>query len=161
MPLLATLAAIAGIVAAGTSVGVEGYQLANQPSTPKTPAAVPPPGPTPAQQAQTAANQTAAVGQQAPTLEGLTSGFANPGYYAQQGALAAGVAGQPGGQGSAAAAIEQTFGLPPGTLTGGGGTAPSSAAKPFQPAGVGDPSQGAFPASTTDLSSFVSTFFKG
>lgn len=160
MPLLSTAALIATIVGAATSVGVEGYQLANQPGTPKAPTPAPT-GPTPAQQAATSASQQAAVSQQAPTLEGLTSGFANPGYYAQQGALSAGVAGQPGGESSATAAIEKAFGLPPGTISGGGTAGPSSSAKPFKAAGVGDPSQGAFPSSNSDLSQFVSTFFKG
>ena len=162
MPLLSSLAAIATIVGAATSVGVEGYQLSNQPGTPKPPG--PAPGPTPAQQAQTQATQTAAVGQQLPTLEGLTSGYANPEYYGQQGALAAGVAGQSGGAGAAASAVEKAFGLPPGTLSGvkGGGTGggPGTPDK-FKPAGSGTSDVGAIPTGTTDLSSFVNTFFRG
>lgn len=162
MPVLSTLATIATIVGAGVSVGATGYELANQPGTPKPPITTPT-APTAAEAAQTAAAQKAAVGQQLPTIEGLTSGYANPGYYSQQGALAAGVAGQPGGESNAMAAVEKAFGFPPGTLTGiaggGGGTTPSTAK--FKPAGVSDTAQGAFPTGTTDLSNFVNTFFKG
>jgi hypothetical protein len=93
-----------------------------------------------------------------PTIEGLTSGFANPDYYAQQGGVAAGTAGQPGGQGAALLAVEQALGLPQGTLTGG--TA-SATPKKFTPAGAGGTNQGAFPTGPADLSDFVSTFFKG
>jgi len=102
--------------------------------------------------------QKAAVGEQLPTIEGLTSGFANPGYYAQQGGVAAGTAGQPGGQSAALAAVEQALGLPTGTLSGAGGP---GAVKKFTPAGAGAPNAGAFPSGPADLSQFVSTFFKG
>lgn len=152
---LGVIASIVGIAGTGTEVGLS---LANQPGTPKPPTTTPA-VPTPAQAAQTAEAQKAAVSQQLPTIEGLTSGYANPGYYSQQGALAAGTAGQPGGSASAMAAVEKAFGLPPGTLTGGGGGTPSTAN--FKPAGVGDTGQGAFPTGTTDLSNFVNTFFKG
>lgn len=161
-PLIAALpaiAAIASIGAAGTTIGLD---LANS-GGPSTPKPVPPTGPTPAQQQQDAAQKTAAVSQQLPTIEGLTSGYANPEYYGQQGALAAGVAGQSGGTGAAAAAVEKAFGLPPGTLsasTGGGGGAPGTPQN-FKPAGTGGTNQGAFPTGSTDLSEFVNTFFKG
>ena len=160
-PLLAALpaiAAIAGIGAAGTTIGLD---IANSggPSTPSPTTPLAPVGPTPAQQAQTTLQQKAAVGQQLPNIEGLTSGFANPDYYAQQGGVAAGTAGQPGGQGAAMLAVEQALGLPPGTLTGGG-TA-SATPKKFTPAGAGGTNQGAFPNSPADLSDFVGTFFKG
>jgi hypothetical protein len=161
MPLLSTLAAVATIIGAGTSAGLSIDQAVTAPGAPKPVAPTAPAGPTPQQQQQTQAAQAAAVGQAAPAIEGLTSGFANPGYYAQQGALSAGVAGQPGGDASATRAIEQAFGLPPGSIAGGGSGGPSTPAKPFTPSGVGDPSVGAFPTSTTDLSSYVNTFFKG
>jgi hypothetical protein len=158
--LLPAIAAIGTIASAGTSIGLE---VANSGGGPPKPAVAP--GPTPQQQAQTALQQKEAVGQQLPTIEGLTSGYANPEYYGQQGALAAGVAGQPGGTGAAAAAVEKAFGLPPGTLSaggtgGGGGGAPGTPSK-FTPAGTGGTNQGAFPTGTTDLSEFVNTFFKG
>lgn len=152
---LGVIAAITSIAGTGTGLGL---QLANQPDSPKPPAATTPAAPTPQQQAQTALQQKAAVSQQLPTIEGLTSGFANPEYYGQQGAIAAGVAGQPGGTGSAARAVEAAFGLPPGSLAGGGSNA--TPAK-FTPAGTGTSSSGAFPTGPADLSEFVSTFFKG
>jgi hypothetical protein len=162
-PIIAALpviAAIAGIGAAGTTIGLD-VANAGGPSMPKP---VPPAGPTPAQQQADAAQKTAAVGQQLPTIEGLTSGFANPDYYGQQGALAAGVAGESGGPGAAASAVEKAFGLPPGTLSGvsggTGGGAPGTPQK-FTPAGTGGTNQGAFPPGETDLSSFVNTFFRG
>jgi hypothetical protein len=149
MAFLPALAAIATIASAGTTVGLD---IANSggPSAPKTPAVT---GPTPAQQQQTQLQEKAAVTQQLPTIEGLTSGFANPGYYAQQGATAAGVAGQPGGQNAAAAAVEKAFGLPPGTLSGASGTP-----KAFKPVGTGQANTGAFPRDPVQLSDFVNSF---
>ncbi len=162
-PLIAALpaiAAIASIGAAGTTIGLD-IANAGGGGAPKPAAAVPPPGPTSADQAAQQKQTQAAVAQQTPTIEGLTSGYANPGYYAQQGAVQAGVAGQPNADNSALRAVEQAFGLTPGSLAGGSAGGASSAAKPFTPAGVGDPKQGAFPTGTTDLSDFVNTFFKG
>jgi hypothetical protein len=163
-PIIAALpliAAIGGIASAGTTIGLD---LANS-GGPSTPKPVPPTGPTPAQQQADAAQKTAAVGQQLPTIEGLTSGYANPEYYGQQGALAAGVAGESGGTGAAASAVEKAFGLPPGTLSGvtggGGGGRASGTPSKFTPAGTGGTNQGAFPTGETDLSSFVNTFFRG
>ena len=162
-PLIAALpaiAAIASIGAAGTTIGLD---LANA-GGPSMPKPVPPTGPTPAQQQADKAQKTAAIGQQLPTIEGLTSGYANPEYYGQQGSLAAGVAGQSGGAGAAAAAVEKAFGLPPGTLSastgGGGGGAPGTPDK-FKPAGSGTSDVGAIPTGTTDLSPFLNTFFRG
>jgi hypothetical protein len=160
MPLLTTLAAVAGIIGAGTSAGLGIHQAVTAPGAPKPAAATTPAGPTPAEQAQTQKQQQASVASTLPGIESLTSGYANPGYYAQQGGLAAGVAGQPGGDNAASRAIEQTFGLPPGSLSGGGAGGPSSSSKPFTPA-TAETAQGAFPTGTADLSQFVNTFFKG
>jgi len=157
-PLIAALPAIAAIASIGSAGTAIGLDIANSGGGGSK--ATPPPVATTAQQQQTQQAETAAVGQAAPTIEGLTSGYANPGYYAQQGSLQAGTAGEPNDQNASARAIEQAFGLPPGSIGGGGG-GPSSSTKPFTPAGVGNPSQGAFPTGTTDLSSFVNTFFKG
>jgi len=158
-PVLAALpliAAIGGIASAGTTIGLD---LANSggPSTPKPT----PTGPTPSQQQQTQLQEKAAVSEQLPTVEGLTSGFANPEYYAQQGALTSGAASQPGGQNAAMAAVEQAFGLPPGSLSGTTSASAGGTPKKFTPAGSGGTNQGAFPTGTTDLSEFVNTFFKG
>jgi hypothetical protein len=153
--ILAIAAPVASIAAAGTTIGLD-IANAGGPSAPKPTA---PAGPTPAQQAQEQTQLKAAVGQQLPTLEGLTSGFANPGYYASQGALNAGVAGQPGGQNAAMAAVEKALGLPPGSLTGGatGGGTPTK----FTPAGVGNSTAaGAFPQNQVNLSEFVDSFMR-
>lgn len=161
-PLLAALpaiAAIAGIGAAGTTIGLD---IANSGGGTPAPTATTSAAPTPAQLASTLAAQKAAVAQQLPTEEGLTSGFANPGYYAQQGGLAAGVAGQPGGAGASLQAVEQALGLPPGSLSGlgnlTGGGATAAIAKPFKPVGSGQTNAGAFPNDPTALSDFVRSF---
>lgn len=154
MPLLSALAAIGGLVSAGVSSGLAIDSAVNKPSATMPTA---PTAPTPAQQQQSITQEKAAVSQQLPNVEGLTSGFANPSYYAQQGATAAGTAGSPTGSNSALEAVEQAFGLPAGSLSkggGGGGAAPTS----FPAAGTGDATKGAFPNSPVDLSNFVNSF---
>jgi hypothetical protein len=153
MPLISTLAAIAGIASAGISGGLAIDNAVSGPgTTPPTPSTTP----TPAQQQQTISQQKAAVSQQLPSIEGLTSGYANPGYYAQQGAAAAGT---PQSSNTALQAVEQAFGFPPGTLSsGGGGGGGAPATKPYTPAGTGTASDGAFPNSPVDLSNFVNSF---
>lgn len=153
MPLLSALAAIGGLVSAGVSSGLAIDNAVNKPSAtmPTAPAA-----PTPAQQQQSITQEKAAVSQQLPNVEGLTSGFANPSYYAQQGATAAGTVGSPTGSNSALEAVEQAFGLPAGSLSkgGGGAAAPTS----FPATGTGAATAGAFPNSPVDLSNFVNSF---
>jgi hypothetical protein len=151
VPLISTLAAIAGLVSAGVGTGLEVDSALNKPSTTVPTAST---QPTVAQQTQTNLQEKAAVGQQLPQLEGLTSGFANPGYYAQQGAAAAGTAGSPGGSNTALQAVEQAFGLPPGSLGPGSGGA-SSAPSKYTTAGSGTGTGGTYPASPVDLSDFV------
>jgi hypothetical protein len=157
MPLLTTLAAIATIAGAGVSSGLAIDQAVTAPCAPKPAAPATPPPPTAQQQAQQRQQTEAAVGQQLPTLEGLTSGYANPGYYAQQGATAAGVAGQPGGNTAAISALEKSLGLPAGSLNPGGGGGGTST-PPFQPAGTGNANAGAFPTSPADLTEFTNSF---
>jgi hypothetical protein len=142
-PLIAALPAIAAIASiAGTGVTV-GETLANQPGAPKPPAAAP--GPTPAQQAQTRAQQQAAVTENLPTFEAETMGAANPAYYAMLSALSSGVAGQPGGQNAAQRAVAQSFGFPAlPTLTPSTSTSNTSV-----------------PPTPTALSDFVNSFFRG
>lgn len=158
MPLLSALAAIGGLVSAGVSSGLAIDNAVSQPSNPTAGLNLNdgPATPTAAQQQQTITQQKAAVGQQLPNVEGLTSGYANPGYYAQQGATAAGTAGTPTGNNSALEAVEQAFGLPAGSLSkgGGGGAAPTS----FPATGTGAATAGAFPNSPVDLSNFVNSF---
>jgi hypothetical protein len=160
-PLIAALPAIAAaatIGAAGTTIGLDIANAGGGGTPSAAPATTTPAGPTPAQQLQ----QKEAVSQQLPTIEGLTSGFANPDYYAQQGGVAAGTAGQPGGNAAALRAVEQAFGLPPGSLSGlsaPGGTTGTPAK--FTPSGSGATNQGAFPTGTSQLSEFVNTFFRG
>ena len=153
MPLISTLAAIAGIASAGISGGLAIDNAVNAPSTtPPNPSST---TPTPAQQQQQITQQKAAVSQELPSIEGLTSGYANPGYYAQQAGSQAGV---PQSSNTALQAVEQAFGFPPGTLSSGAGGGGTAATKPYTPAGTGGASDGAFPNSPVDLSNFVNSF---
>jgi hypothetical protein len=148
-PIIAALpviAAIAGIGAAGTGIGLE---LSNQPGAPK-----PTPPPTPAVIGADQNQIKAAVSQQDPNILSATSGLANPDYVAQISQLLAGTGGQTGSTGAARQAVNQVFGLNPSTITGGGG-APSS--PQFTPAGTGT-TPASDPNAPTNLSEFLQRF---
>jgi hypothetical protein len=115
---------------------------------PKMPTATAPTGPTPAQQAQTQAQQESVASQQLPNLQELGGGSFSPAYSAMEAALLAGTAGQPGGQNAANRAVANAFGFPSGfpplpSLT------PATAT-----------SNTGVPPSPTALSDFVNAYFR-
>jgi hypothetical protein len=117
IPLIA-----AGIGAAGTGLAID--QALNQPSAPKV--STTPPPLTSTQNA----SQTAAVGQQLPTLQSLTGGSLSPEYYAQYGGTQAGVGNDPRATGNIQDAVSQFFGLAAPGATGLNPTANSPAGGP-------------------------------
>jgi hypothetical protein len=123
-PLIPIITAIAG---AG-SLAATGYELANQPGTPKAPAT---PAPSPADAAKTAASnratQEAALSQQLPNLQALTGGSLSPEALMRLSEILSGQGNTPGIGASSQDLIAKLFG-------GGGET-------PFQVSAGNTPTQ--------------------
>ena len=135
-------ALILAAIGLASTLATTGYELSNQPGTPKAPSTTP----TPAQQTQNQRGVQAAVAQQLPNVQASTSGFTNPAYSSMMAQLLSGTAGQQGSQTGAGRAVAQAFGLPstPSNLNLAGSTTNTS-----------------IPPSETALSDFANQFFRG
>ena len=108
-------------IAAAASTSLAGYELANQPGSPKPPSST-----TPAPLTATQGNAVkASVGGQLPNLQALTGGSLSPETSAVLAQLASGTAGDPQTAGLTQQVINQFFGL--GT-PGNTGLTPSTSA---------------------------------
>ncbi len=110
--IIALLPAILTSSAAALTIGEGIHSLVSKPGTPKATTTPQPQSPT------TNAAQTAAVGQQLPTLQSLTGGSLSPEYFAQYGGSNAGLGNNPSATGNIQEAINKFFGLTAGGSTG-------------------------------------------
>ena len=94
MPQLAGIIPIILAATSAASLGITGYELANQPGAPKT--ATPTAAETTATADQTKQNQVAAVSQQFPNLQAQTGGSLSPDALIQLSTLLSGQGGAPG-----------------------------------------------------------------
>ena len=101
---IATIAALAGLASAGTTIGLDVSGALNPSTSPtqQTPTPTPP-------NAQQLLQQKALVGQQTPNVVGSTSGLASPAYDSLISQILAGTVGQPGSNAAGASATGQQF----------------------------------------------------
>lgn len=115
--ILPVIAAIVGIAGTGVSLG---ESLANQPGTPKPPAA-PTVAQTTPEATATADAQKAAIAQQFPNIQAQTGGTLSPDAFLQLAQLSSGQAGQPGVSGTNVDLIQKLLtGATGGVFAGGG-----------------------------------------
>ena len=101
--LLPTIAAIGGLAATGTTIGMDiAGAGGSKPAAPTTSTPAPP-------NAQQLAQQKALISQQVPNIDSATSGTTSPEYQSMIAQILAGVTGQPGANASGAAATGQQF----------------------------------------------------